>query len=142
MPDPTVMPVGFHGLQHCDDLNNAWFSIVHWIMQKAARLATKLDAIKDDDGSSILDNSVITLASSMHGNNHDTLDLPLILLGGGGGVLKQNLYKRWPTTAPPQLGDLHLMLMQKVFGCPDTSFGTAAPGPYPLGLSQPTELLA
>jgi hypothetical protein len=139
--NPSLTVAGFHGLQHCDVYNNGWLSIIHWIMQKGAQLASRLDAIKDDDGSSILDNTVITLASSMHSSNHDTLDLPIILLGGGGGVLKQNVYQRWPSTTPPELADLHLMLMQKVYGCPDTSFGQAM-GSIRTGLSQPTEILA
>jgi hypothetical protein len=71
----------------------------------------------------------------------DKLDLPIILLGGGGGVLKQNLYQRWAPESPREIADLHLMLMQKVYGCPDTSFGKAV-GAYAGGLPQPTELLA
>jgi Protein of unknown function (DUF1552) len=140
-PDPAVAVTGAHGLQHCDVYNNGWLSILHWNMQKAAQLASKLDAIREGDGGSILDNTVITLASSMHSSNHDTLDLPIILLGSGGGVLKQNVYQRWPTETPPELADLHLMLMQKVYGCPDTSFGKAM-GMYQTGISQPTALLA
>ena len=139
--DPTLTVAGFHGLQHCDVYNNGWLSILHWNMQKAARLASKLDAIKEGDGGSVLDNTVITLASSMHSSNHDTLDLPIILLGSGGGVLKQNVYQRWAAETPPELADLHLMLMQKVYGCPDTTFGKCL-GTYQTGLSQPTEILA
>jgi hypothetical protein len=81
-------------------------------------------------------------ASDMHGGGHDATDLPIILLGSGGGVLKQNVYQRWPATTPPQVADLHLMLMQKVYGCPDRSFGQAADAEIPIGLSQPTEILA
>jgi len=64
------------------------------------------------------------------------------LSSGISGVLKQNAYQRWPDTAPPQVADLHLMLMQKVYGCPDTSFGKVLGSMYPAGLSQPTEILA
>jgi hypothetical protein len=140
-PDPTVLVAGFHGLQHCDVYANGWLTIIHWIMQQAATLAAKLDASPDGDGGSVLDNTVITLASSMHSSNHDTLDLPIILLGSGGGVLKQNVYQRWAPETQTELADLHLMLMQKVYGCPDTSFGKAI-GMYPTGLTQPTEILA
>jgi hypothetical protein len=139
--DPTLVVAGAHGLQHCDVYNNGWLSIIHWNMQKAAQLASKLDAIREGDGGTVLDNTVITLASSMHSSNHDALDLPIILLGSGGGVLKQNVYQRWPVETPPNLADLHWMLMQKVYGCPDASFGKGM-GPYQLGLSQPTEILA
>jgi hypothetical protein len=140
-PDPTLVVSGAHGLQHCDVYHPGWLSILHWNMQKAAQLALKLDAIREDDGRTVLDNTVITLASSMHSSNHDTQDLPIILLGSGGGVLKQNVYQRWAAETPPNLADLHLLLMQKVYGCPDTIFGKGM-GSYQLGLSQPTEILA
>jgi hypothetical protein len=139
--EPALVVAGAHGLQHCDVYNDGWLSILHWNMQKGAQLASKLDAIYEGDGRTVLDNTVITLASSMHSSNHDKLDLPIILLGSGGGVLKQNLYQRWPTETPREIADLHLMLMQKVYGCPDTSFGQAM-GAYAAGLPQPTELLA
>ncbi|MDB4982196.1 MAG: hypothetical protein JWM82_2948 [Myxococcales bacterium] len=139
--DPTLVVQGAHGLQHCDVYNDGWLSILRWNMQKGAQLAAKLDAMKEDDGTTVLDNTVITLASSMDTSNHDTVNLPIILLGGGGGVLKQNVYQRWAAEASPQLADLHLMLMQKVYGCPDTTFGKSL-GMYTTGRSQPTELLA
>jgi hypothetical protein len=141
-PDPTVLVTGFHGLQHCNDLDDRWLSIIHWNMQKAAQLASKLDAIKDEDGTTVLDNTVITLASSMDGNNHDTRTLPIILLGSGGGVLKQNVYQRWPAERPPNLADLHLMLMQKVYGCPDATFGVKMGAYADPSIAPPVELLA
>jgi hypothetical protein len=139
--DPTVKVPGFHGLQHAGNMYNyGWLSILHWIMQKAARLASALDAVTNDAGGSILDDTVITLSSSMHDGNHDALDLPVLLLGGGGGVLKQNVYQRW-TNGTIEIADLHLLLMQKVFGCPDAVFGKAV-GSYVSGVNLPTEILA
>ena len=38
--------------------------------------ATKLDAIKEADGTSILDNTVIFFGGAMHGSNHDCNELP------------------------------------------------------------------
>ncbi len=139
--DPTLVVAGAHGLQHCDVYNDGWLSILHWNMQKGAQLASKLDAMSEGDGTTVLDNSVITLASSMDTSNHETSNLPIILLGSGGGVLKQNVYQRWAAETQPQLADLHLMLMQKVYGCPDTTFGKSL-GMYTTGLSQPTDILA
>src|SRR5262249_23878256 len=114
--DPSYVVQGFHGLQHCDQFMPGWLTIPRWIMEEGAQLATKLDAIRESDGSTVLDNTVIMLASGMHGGGHDTRDLPIILLGGGGGVLKQNVYQRWDDANAPQVADLHLMLMQKVYG--------------------------
>jgi hypothetical protein len=138
--DPSYVVAGFHGLQHCDEYAPGWLTILRWIMERGAQLATKLDAIPEGDGTTVLDNTVVMLASDMHSNAHDARDLPIILLGSGGGVLKQNVYQRWTTA--PEVADLHLVLMQKVYGCPDTSFGTAAGDMFPIGLSHPTEILA
>jgi hypothetical protein len=60
-----------------------------WNAERVNELASKLDAIKDGAGT-ILDNTVIYMMSGMHGGNHDGLDLPIAIVGGGGGVLKQN----------------------------------------------------
>jgi hypothetical protein len=140
-PDPTLIIGGLHGLQHTSADSDAWRTIIRWFMEKSAQLAQKLDAIREDDGSTVLDNTVIMSASSMNGLNHDTLDLPIVLFGSGGGVLKQNVYQRWPAEKPPNLADLHLMLMQKVYGCPDTTFGVRM-GAYAEPIPQPVELLA
>jgi hypothetical protein len=142
-PNAAVEVTGAHGMQHCDEFHNGWLTVLHWNMQKATRLASALDAIRDDDGSTILDNTVITFASSMRAGPHDSKDTPVALLGGGGGVLKQNLYQRWPTESPMNLADVHLLLMQKVFGCPDQTFGTPYAGSaYTHGVTLPTEILA
>ena len=66
----------------------------------------------------MLDNTVIRFASGMHGGNHDARDLPLALIGGGGGVLKTDQYINFP--AAQNLADVHLTIIQKVFGSPLT----------------------
>jgi hypothetical protein len=74
----------------------------------------------------VLDNTVIHFGSGMHGGNHDGLRLPIALIGSGGGVLKQNGFLALTGDAPPtgaRLMNLHLTLIQKVFGSPVTSFG-------------------
>jgi Protein of unknown function (DUF1552) len=138
----TFSVPGYHGLQHASDYNDAFLTIVHWNMQKLARLAGKLNAITEEGGRSILDNSVIAIASSMHGSNHDNSDLPLLLVGGGGGVLKQNVYQRWTTETPAQLADVHFTLMRQVYGCPDASFGRGIGAFLDAGTKILPELLA
>jgi hypothetical protein len=97
--------------------------------QKAAELARKLTAIQEGGGGNVLDNTAIVFASGMHGGNHDAGDLPLALIGGGGKtatgtMLKTNRYFAFPNEQ--RLADVHLTLMQQVFGCPATSFGASA----------------
>jgi Protein of unknown function (DUF1552) len=109
----------YHGLQHGGETNNGFASIGWWNVERTNELATKLDAIKEGTGT-VLDNTSITLMSGMHGGNHDGLDLPIALVGGGGGVLKMN---QFINGGGKNLADLHLTIIQKVFGGAITTFG-------------------
>jgi hypothetical protein len=93
--------------------------------EKANQMAQALAAIKEGAGS-VLDDTVIHFGSGMHGGNHDGLRIPTVLIGSGGGVLKQNAYMALTGDAPgggARLANLHLSLIQKVFASPATSFG-------------------
>ena len=112
---------GYHGLQHAGNTNDGFATIGWWNAQRVNELATKLDAIKEGTGS-VLDNTVIHMMSGMHGGNHDGQDLPIAIVGSGGGVLKQNQYLNG---GGKNLADLHLTIINKVFGGTMPSFGTA-----------------
>jgi hypothetical protein len=125
----TGRVAGYHGLQHAGDRNDGFATIGWWNAQKAAELASKLLAIQEGDAGNALDNTVITFASGMHGGNHDARNLPIALIGGGGRtaqgtVLKTNQHFAFQNEQ--RIADVHLTLMQKVFGCPDASFGASA----------------
>jgi hypothetical protein len=116
---------GYHGLQHAG--NDSFATISWWMAGKANQMTQALAAIKEGAGS-VIDNTVIHFGSGMHGGNHDGLNLPIILIGSGGGVLKQNTYAALDGDAPgggARLANLHLTLIQKVFGSPATAFGVA-----------------
>ncbi|HET6279815.1 MAG TPA: DUF1552 domain-containing protein [Polyangia bacterium] len=118
---------GYHGLQHAGENNDGFASITHWMVSKANMMAQALASIKEGNGTA-LDNTVIHFGCGMHGGNHDGLNLPIILFGGGGGVLKQNSYLALTGDAPGggvRLADLHLTLIQKVFGSSVSTFGVA-----------------
>ena len=125
----TTPVAGYHGLQHAGNRNNGFATIGWWNAQRAAELASKLMAITEGDAGNALDNTVITFASGMHGGNHDAGDIPLALIGGGGKtaqgtVLKTNQYFAFPSEQ--RLADVHLTILQKVFGSPNPSFGASA----------------
>jgi hypothetical protein len=129
---PGTAPVGgYHGLQHTSDSNNGFASIGWWNVDRANELMTKIGAIKEGAGSA-MDGMVIAFMSGMHGGNHDGKDVPLVLLGDGGGVLKTGQYINFPGTGLKGIGrnlqDLHLTIIQKVFGSPLTTFGTPMGG--------------
>jgi hypothetical protein len=125
----TGKVAGYHGLQHAGDRNDGFATIGWWNAQQAADLASKLLAIQEGETGTALDNTVITFASGMHGGNHDARNLPIALIGGGGrsahgNVLKTN--QHFAFANEQRLADVHLTLAQKVFGCPDSSFGASA----------------
>ena len=64
-----------------------------WYVQQFNSFLTKLRELKDFDGSSLLDNSMIVFGSgNSDGNRHTHRNLPVILAGGGGGSLTTNRY--------------------------------------------------
>jgi hypothetical protein len=108
----------YHGLQHAGDNNDGFATITYWNAQKAAMLTQALANIKEGAGTA-LDGAVIHFGSGMHGGNHDGLNIPMVLIGSGGGVLKQNASVEMTGDAPgggARLANLHLTLIQNVFG--------------------------
>jgi hypothetical protein len=65
----------------------------------------------------------------MHGGNHDPGDLPIALIGGGGKTASGTVLKRdhhFDFAEEQRLADVHLTILQHVFGCPDQSFGSSS----------------
>jgi len=115
----------YHGAQHGGDANNDFATINWWQSSKIAELATKMDAIKEGDGT-LLDNSIMVYASCMHGGNHHADDLPVALIGKGGGVLKTNQNVQFANEVP--LRDLYFTIMNQYFGLNVQSFGISTKG--------------
>jgi hypothetical protein len=82
---------GHHDLSHHQ--NNAErvekvAQIDRWYVEQFNRFLIKLDQTRDIDGHSLLHNSRILYGSgNADGNRHTHENLPLVLAGGGGGVL-------------------------------------------------------
>jgi hypothetical protein len=125
---------GYHGLQHAGDQNDGFATITYWNMSQLNDIITKLSNIKEGT-TSVFDSAVIHAMSGMHGGNHDGLNLPVVLAGTGGGVLKTgqaiNLANGSSTVtgdksvAGKNLQDVHLTILNKVFGANQAQFGTA-----------------
>jgi hypothetical protein len=80
----------------CEDVAG-WEDMIHdidkWHASKLARLLDKLDGYVEEDGSTVLDNSVILYTNELSdGKGHSFIDLPYILAGSAGGYFKQNEY--------------------------------------------------
>jgi hypothetical protein len=92
-------------------------------------LASRLDAIQEGEGVSILDNSVLMYAAAMHGSNHKSNQLPVALIGGGGGTLKTDQHVKYGDTPGDRpMRDLYYTLLNKTFAMNVASFGTHIAG--------------
>jgi hypothetical protein len=116
----TAAVGGYHGLQHAGNTNSGFATIGWWNAERVNEFATKLDAIKEGGSATVLDQTVIHMLSGMHGGNHDGLDLPMAVIGGGAIGLKQNQYLQ---LGNKNLADLHLTFINRIFGSPMTQFG-------------------
>jgi len=117
----------YHGLQHAGTNNDGFASITWWMASKANQLVQALAGLQEGTGT-VMDTTVMHFGAGMHGGNHDGLNLPLMLLGSGGGVLKTGQYiNTWSNPDAPgggvRLMNLHLTLIQKVFGSSAASIG-------------------
>ncbi|MFO0799401.1 MAG: DUF1552 domain-containing protein [Gemmataceae bacterium] len=69
--------------------------IERWYMEQFARFLARLDAMKEADGTSVLDNSMVVYGCAIgDGNKHNHDDLPVVLAGGGGGSLRPGRHVR------------------------------------------------
>ncbi len=102
------------------DGNDLWSTITWWYASKASALCQKLAAIPDGPGASLLDNSVVWFGSGQQGESGST-KLPLLYVGGGGGVLKTNAALAF--TPSQRLSNVYLTFLRNVFGASDASFG-------------------
>jgi hypothetical protein len=128
-PYPGVAPVaGLDGLGHAGDDNDGHSTLTFWFVQKLARLAEKLLACPTATGT-MLDDATIWFGSEMHGGNEDGLDLPVAIVGKGGGCLKTNQYVDFAATGrrTERLANVYLTILRNVFGLPNTTFGSGAP---------------
>jgi hypothetical protein len=113
---------GQHGTQ------DAFASITWWNVGKVADLCRKLEQVAEENGKTLLDNTLILFGGAMHGSNHNCNELPTVLIGSGGGTFQTNLHvqfqQRW-------LRDLHHTVMTRMFGMSGAdvdSFGADRPG--------------
>lgn len=73
-----------HLLSHSDSAD--WLKVNQFFLEQLAYIAKKLDGIQEGERTA-LDNSMLLYCSSMLNGNHDATQLPVVLLGGGGGTI-------------------------------------------------------
>ncbi|MEQ8787750.1 MAG: DUF1552 domain-containing protein [Pirellulaceae bacterium] len=82
-------PMSHHQMSHNQDrFLEQLLQVDRFHMEQFVYLAQRMDAIKESDGSTLLDNTIFTYGSGLgDGATHQYTDLPIIVAGSGGGRL-------------------------------------------------------
>ncbi|WP_224362963.1 DUF1552 domain-containing protein [Hyalangium versicolor] len=130
---------GHHTLSHdiaAGSLSQRMYSaICKWEVEQFAYLLSKMKAVQEPDGT-LLDNSVVLFGSGIGESNlHDTLNLPVLLAGRGGGTIRPGrhvVYKDYMSyfTAGVPITKLFVSMLGAV-GVNVTKFGEDGDGPLP-----------
>ncbi|MBM3756832.1 MAG: DUF1552 domain-containing protein [Acidobacteria bacterium] len=115
--------MGHHGASHYNN-NDAYERIARFHVEQYAYLASKLDSMKEGEGT-VLDNSCLMFLSNLWiGRKHDNFRLPLLLTGGLGGTLKTGRVLNYLEASADnrKMCSLYLSLMDR-FGLKLNSFG-------------------
>lgn len=110
-----------HLLSHSDTAD--WLKVNQFFLEQMAYIARRLDAIQEGERTA-LDNSMIMLCSSMLNGHHDASQLPVVMLGGGGGKIRGGQNLDYLKNENRQMCRLYLSMMN-VMGVRRESFGDA-----------------
>ncbi len=100
-----------HLLSHSDTAD--WLKVNQFFVQQLAYIAGKLDAIQEGERTA-LDNSMLLFCSSMLTGGHDATQLPVVLLGGGGGKIQSGRVLDYSGQPNRQMCRLYLSMMDKM----------------------------
>jgi hypothetical protein len=99
-----------HLLSHSD--TDDWLKVNQFFVSQLAYIAGKLQAIQEG-GRTLLDNSMLMFCSSMMNGGHDATQLPVLLLGGGGGKIRGGRVLDYRDKPERQMCRLYLSMMEK-----------------------------
>lgn len=100
-----------HLLSHSD--TDDWLKVNQFFLEQVAYIGKKLDSIQEGDRT-LLDNSMILFCSSMLTGNHDATNLPVVLLGGGGGQIQGGRVLDYLKSPNRKMCSLYLSMLDKV----------------------------
>ncbi|MFO0802069.1 MAG: DUF1552 domain-containing protein [Gemmataceae bacterium] len=120
------VPEGHHDLSHHGSDPKKLEKIAKinkFHVEQLAYLTGKLKAAKEADGTNLLDNIMLVYGSGLgDGNAHNHDNLPILLLGKGGGTISSGRHIVYPKKADTPLMNLYLALFERM-GAPTARFG-------------------
>jgi len=99
-----------HLLSHTDGAD--WLKVNRFFTEQVAYIAGKLDAVQEGERT-LLDNSMILFCSSMMTGNHDNKQLPVVMVGRGGGKIETGRVLDYTGKPDRKMCSLYLALMEK-----------------------------
>ncbi len=99
-----------HLLSHTD--GDDWLKVNQFFTEQLAYICKKMDAVQEG-GRTLLDNSMILFCSSMMTGNHNNDQLPVVLLGRGGGQIKSGRVLDYLGKPNRKMCSLYLSMMDK-----------------------------
>jgi hypothetical protein len=110
-----------HLLSHSDTAD--WLKVNQFFVEQLAYISGKLQAIQEGDRT-LLDNSMLMLCSSMMTGGHNNDELPVVVIGRGGGRIETGRALNYRDKPNRQMCRLYLSMMDKMNVRPPT-FGDA-----------------
>jgi len=110
-----------HLLSHSDTAD--WLKVNQFFVEQVAYIAKKLDSIQEGERTA-LDNTMLMFCSSMMSGSHDASQLPVVMVGRGGGKIKTGRVLDYREQSNRQMCRLYMSMMDKMNVRPK-SFGDA-----------------
>lgn len=111
-----------HLLSHSDTAD--WLKVNQFFVEQLAYIAGKLDSIQEGDRT-LLDNSMLMMCSSMMTGGHNNDQLPVVIVGKGGGRIQTGRSVNYRDQTNRQMCRLYLSMMDKM-GVHLEKFGDAS----------------
>ncbi len=99
-----------HLLSHSD--GDDWLKVNRFFAEQLAYIAGKLDKVQEGERT-LLDNSMLLYCSSMMTGNHENNQLPVVLVGRGGGLIKTGRVLDFLDKPNRKMCSLYLSLLDK-----------------------------
>ncbi len=100
-----------HLLSHSDSAD--WLKVNRFFAEQVAYIARELDRVQEGDRT-LLDNSMLLFLSSMMTGGHDNTQLPVVMVGGGGGRIEMGRVLDYRDRPNRKMCSLYLSLMDRM----------------------------